>query len=391
MADQTYSPGFALRATGDALIGRTHHLSEPFADWFPLTVFLLAWGGTAFLLVAWFAPWRYRLQRDAHEHSLAHRLVTTWGSDTLAPFALRADKSYFFSADGAAFLAYRVVGGVALVAGDPIGPAEARPELMQRFLDFAHERGWRIAVLGAGEHCVADYRALGMRALYHGDEAVVRTDGFSLDGRAIRKVRQSTHRLANAGFAARVLRPSELDDELRAQLESIATQWRGDQPERGFVMALDALFGLGDEDSLFVVGFDAAGVAAGFLHFAVARPGCALSLSSMPRRRDVPNGFTEWLIVAAVQWAKENGYARVSLNFAPFAQLFERSDLTLGERAFRAVLQRLKGWFQLDNLLQFNRKFFPEWQPRYVVVERVRDVPRVSVAALAAESYLPFQ
>jgi lysyl-tRNA synthetase class 2 len=111
----------------------------------------------------------------------------------------------------------------------------------------------------------------------------------------------------------------------------------------------------------------------------------------MPRRRDVPNGFTEWLIVAAVQWAKANGYARVSLNFAPFAQLFERSDLTLGERAFRAVLQRLKGWFQLDNLLQFNRKFFPEWQPRYVVVERVRDVPRVSVAALAAESYLPFQ
>jgi lysyl-tRNA synthetase class 2 len=55
------------------------------------------------------------------------------------------------------------------------------------------------------------------------------------------------------------------------------------------------------------------------------------------------------------------------------------------------MLQRLKGWFQLDNLLQFNRKFFPEWQPRYVVVERVRDVPRVSVAALAAESYLPFQ
>jgi len=92
-----------------------------------------------------------------------------------------------------------------------------------------------------------------------------------------------------------------------------------------------------------------------------------------------------------VEWAKENGFARVSLNFAPFAQLFERSDLTLGQRAFRGVLQRLKGWFQLDNLLQFNRKFFPEWQPRYVVVERVRDVPRVSVAALAAESYLPFQ
>jgi len=395
MADQTYSLGFALQVTHDAVLGQSFHgaahLSEPVADWFPLSAFLLAWGSAAVVLVEWLAPWRYRLHRDDHEHSLAHRLVTTWGSDTLAPFALRADKSYFFSADGAAFLAYRVVGGVALVAGDPIGPAHARRELVRRFLDFAHERGWRIAVLGAGAHCVDDYRALGMRALYHGDEAVVRTADFSLDGRAIRKVRQSTHRLAKAGYAARVLRPSELDRELRNELEAIAADWRGNQPERGFVMALDALFGLGDEDSLFVVGFDETDRPAGFLHFAVSRPGSALSLSSMPRRRDVPNGFTEWLIVDAVQWAKENAFARVSLNFAPFAQLFEGGDLTVGQRFFRAVLQRLKGWFQLDNLLQFNRKFFPEWQPRYVVVERVRDVPRVSVAALAAESYLPFQ
>jgi lysyl-tRNA synthetase class 2 len=51
----------------------------------------------------------------------------------------------------------------------------------------------------------------------------------------------------------------------------------------------------------------------------------------------------------------------------------------------------LKGWFQLDNLLVFNRKFLPEWEPRYVVYERRRDRPRVGVAALAAESYLPFQ
>jgi lysyl-tRNA synthetase class 2 len=81
----------------------------------------------------------------------------------------------------------------------------------------------------------------------------------------------------------------------------------------------------------------------------------------------------------------------VSLNFAPFAALFAGTNLSLGQRVARAALFRLKGWFQLDNLLQFNRKFFPEWQSRYIVFERVRDLPRVSVAALAAESYLPFQ
>ena len=39
----------------------------------------------------------------------------------------------------------------------------------------------------------------------------------------------------------------------------------------------------------------------------------------------------------------------------------------------------------------FNRKFFPRWERRFVVYERRRDLPRVGLAALAAEAYLPFQ
>src|SRR5439155_14071396 len=163
-------------------------------------------------------------------------------ADTLAPFVLRADKSYFFAGDGRAFLAYRVVAGVAIVSGDPIGPADAFPELLGRFIASARERDWRIAILGASERWLPLYREHGLHALYHGDEAIVETASFSLEGRAIRKVRQSVHRLPGAGFEARVLRPSELDAPLRDRLVAIADEWRGEQPERGFVMALDALF-----------------------------------------------------------------------------------------------------------------------------------------------------
>ncbi len=395
MADQPYTLGFALRVTGRAIAGMSfrgaEHLSEPVADWFPVSAFLLAWGSIAFVLTEWLAPWRYRLQQESHERGLAARLVSAWGIDTLAPFALRSDKSYFFSEDETAFLGYRVVGGVAIVAGDPIGPIQSCEPLFRRFLDFAHERGWRVAVLGAGEERLDVYRALGLRVLYHGDEAVVDTATFTLDGRAIRKVRQSTHRLRRSGYEMRVLRPSEIDPQLRAELEAIMDAWRGDAPERGFVMALDTLFALGDDDAVFFVGFDADGRAEGFLHFALSRAGSALSLSSMPRRRDVPNGFVEWLICGSIEWARASGFRRVSLNFAPFAALFASSEPTRSQLVVRGTLHGLKGWFQLDNLLQFNRKFFPEWQRRYVVYERKRDLPRVGVAALAAESYLPFQ
>jgi lysyl-tRNA synthetase, class II len=156
-------------------------------------------------------------------------------------------------------------------------------------------------------------------------------------------------------------------------------------------MALDALFRLGDEDAVFVVGRDPSRAPAGFLHFAVCPAGSALSLSSMPRLRSTPNGFNEWLICESVGWAREQGFERISLNFAPFAALLSPgARLSRLQRLERRALLGVKGHFQLDNLLLFNRKFFPEWQRRFVVYERRLDLPRVGIAALAAEAYLPF-
>jgi lysyl-tRNA synthetase class 2 len=395
MADQPLSPAFVGREIAAGALGLhlrgSPHLAGAFGDWYPLSLLLLALAGTVWTVAAWLAPWRHRVREDARARRLALELVRAWGTDTLAPFVLRRDKDYFFTPDERAFLAYRVVHGVAIVSGDPIGPPEAFPELLEDFVAHARQRDWRLAVLGASERHLELYRRHGLHALYHGDEAIVETGRFSLEGRPIRKVRQSVHRLEAAGYTARMLRPSEIDDGLRGELEEILRDWRGNEPERGFVMALDALFGLGDEDALFAVGFDPEGTAAGFLHFAVSHAGQSLSLSSMPRLSSVPNGFNEWLIADTLRWAGEHGFARVSLNFAPFAAILAPdAELTPAQEVQRRALLALKGHFQLDNLLMFNRKFFPEWERRFVVYERRRDLPRVGIAALAAEAYLPF-
>jgi lysyl-tRNA synthetase class 2 len=394
-ADKPFSIGFALRETGSALVGLelrgSQHLTGEFEHWFGLSVPALGILAAASLLQAWLAPWRYRLRQQARERELTRALVAAWGADTLAPFVLRADKSYFFSEDQRAFLAYRVVGGVAIVSGDPVGPPVEFDPLMRRFIEFARARDWRIAILGASERWLELYRSHGLHALYHGDEAVIDTAAFSLEGRPIRKVRQSVHRLQGASYRVEVRFPHEIDARLRAQLETVASAWRGREPNRGFVMALDALFRLEGEDAVFVIGFAPDGSAAGFLHFAVSRAGSALSLSSMPRLRSTPNGFIEWLVCEAVDWAREHGFERVSLNFAPFAALLAPEvELSALQQVERRALLALKGRFQLDNLLLFNRKFFPRFERRFVVYQRRRDLPRVGIAALAAEAYLPF-
>src|SRR5207247_10907796 len=85
-------------------------------------------------------------------------------------------------------------------------------------------------------------RECGLRSIYLGDEAVVCPAECSLEGRAIRKVRQSVHRIARAGYRVRFVRPGEVTPELRAELERVSREWRGRWPERGFTMAMDALF-----------------------------------------------------------------------------------------------------------------------------------------------------
>ena len=393
-ADRTYTLGFALRETATALAGLnprgSAHLSGPFGEWFPLSVFLLGISGGLWLLASWLAPWRYRCDRKVHEQLLVHKLVDQHGTDTLSPFVLRPDKSYFFSPDERAFLAYKVVAFVAVVSGDPIGDPDAIESLLPAFKRFAHERDWRVAVLGAGERCLPLYGRNGLRALYHGDEGVIDVGSFSLEGRSVRKVRQSVHRLERAGYSAATVFAGDVDGALAAELAEVAAKWRGAQPQRGFTMEFDSLFDVGGQDALFVIGRDASGAVAGFFHLAVSRAGRALSLSSMPRVRTTPNGFNEWLVAETVSWAREREFERVSLNFSPFAAVLgPDSQLSASQRVQRKVLHQLKGTFQFDNLLAFNRKFFPRWQKRYVVFERFADLPRVGIAGLAAEGYLP--
>ena len=106
---------------------------------------------------------------------------------------------------------------------------------------FAEERGLRLAALGVSPEARALFEQAGLRALYLGDEAIVDTGSFSLEGRPIRKVRQSVSRLQKAGYRTTLAELGSLDDADARRLEQIADDWRRGAPERGFAMAMDSL------------------------------------------------------------------------------------------------------------------------------------------------------
>jgi lysyl-tRNA synthetase class 2 len=225
-------------------------------------------------------------------------------------------------------------------------------------------------------------RALGLRAIKLGDEAVVHPAQFSLEGRSVRKVRQSVARLERAGFAVDVVPAGEVGPQLRAELERVSDVWRGANAERGFSMAMDDPFR--EAETLFAVASNG-GRVGGFLHLVPSAHG--YSLGAMRRDPATPNGLMEYLIVQTLAWARGTGAAELSLNFCVFADLLADPAGHL-QRAARSILRAGDRVFQLERLLRFSRKFAPEWRPRYVCVERVSDIPLVAVAYLWVESLL---
>ncbi len=343
-------------------------------------------GGVAYLL---FRPLAApRDLPDAELRRAAAALVRGHGTDTLSFFKLRGDKHYLFDPERTAFVGYRVEGGVMVVSGDPVGDAHAVRRLIPIVTTFAESRDLRIAALGVSAAGRALFEEAGLRALYFGDEAIVETRTFSLEGRAIRKVRQSVSRLEAAGYRTRTAEFSSLGEDAVEALERIASDWRHGAAERGFSMAMDALRNPHNAETLVVIALDRDDVVRGFLHFVPVYGRPAASLSFMRREQGTPNGLTEFMIVKAIEEFRARGIEEVSLNFAVFARLLREPDGVLERLAARALTIG-DTWFQIERLYRFNAKFFPRWQPRYFMYERRFGLPRAGIAALWLEGQLP--
>jgi lysyl-tRNA synthetase, class II len=383
-------PGDVVRELGSLLAWTRGSMSfQDEFSWVPagvgaLSLAAIVW--VSYMLFRPLAPPRSRPGED--EREAAVQLVHEHGRDTLAFFKLRQDAQYHFTEDGSAFLGYRVSNKVMLVSGDPVGAPEAMPELVRDACVFAEKHGLRLAALGASDALLPVYRQAGLRSLYVGDEAIVETHRFTLEGRAIRKVRQSVARLETAGYSAAALDFEQLDGQTLDELDRVSALWREGAVERGFSMAMDSLRGAHQAGSIVAAARDAEGSIRGFIHFVPSYGRPAMSLSFMRRDRSTPNGLMEFLVVKAIQLLRDRGIEEISLNFAAFGRLLDRPDGRI-ERMLGRVVSLGNRFFQIESLHRFNAKFSPRWEPRYLVYERPLGLPRVGLAALRIEGQLP--
>lgn len=360
-------------------------LPEP-ADWLAVLVNVVALGSVAVVGRTLFGPLRGARPPAPSERDRARELVRAFGDDTLAFFKLRPDKHCLFTASADAVLGFRIEAGCLVISGDPVGPMRAHQELLARARTFARKRGLKITVVNASEAFAATCQRFGLRSMYLGDEAIVATD-FSLEGRRVRKVRQSVNRLKRLGFAAELRQTRELPPEIRAEVAAVSRAARGRAPERGFSSAVSAEDGQLDNETTLLLARDGTGRLRGFLYFVPCYGRPVVSLSTMCRDPESPNGLTEFMIVAALEGLHVRGVIEASLNYAALAR-YIHEPRNWGQRTLGRVAILGDSLFQVESLYRFNAKFAPRWHPRFLVYEGRLGLLRSAAAALLAEGQL---
>ncbi|HZX08805.1 bifunctional lysylphosphatidylglycerol synthetase/lysine--tRNA ligase LysX [Kribbella sp.] len=360
--------------------------------WIGLTVGAIS--AASLVLAFWIflrSAQRVRYLTQPEELEVRRLLLLHGERDSLGYFATRRDKAVVFAPGNDAAIAYRVVNGVSLASGDPLGDPVAWPAAIQRWLTEARRYGWSPAVLSASEEAAQAYVDAGLRALSMGDEAIIDVADFTLDGRTMRPVRQAVTRVQRAGYHAQVVRHGDLSPEALAQYVHLTEKWRGARTERGFSMALGRLGDPADARCVMVIARDAEGVVRGLLSF-VPWGVRGVSLDLMRRDPESANGLMEFMVTALIDASSDLGIHRISLNFAMFREIFsdaERVGAGPVLRLTNALLTAASRFWQLESLYQSNEKYLPRWSPRLMCYSRGASLAQVVLAAGTAEGFLP--
>jgi phosphatidylglycerol lysyltransferase len=342
--------------------------------------------------------------RHRSEQGRVGALLQAYGDSSVSAFALAPDSDYFFSRNARAVLAYRFESNVLLGIGDPIGPEEELPGLLDDFAKYARARDWDFALFQARPERLPLYEQEGWRAIHIGEDPMLDPNRFSLEGSAMGEIRRAVRKLEQAGWevlhfipSVNPFDPARAPEGLLDQLRSISNEWLRDRPgaEKGFCMGRfdpDRL----SESWLAVAWRPAERTAAAFVSWVPiwARRGWALDL--MRRRRSAPNGAMEFLIAKSVEASRERGDGALSLSLSALAKTSRPGETLVAPAAIRAadvperirtlLMDHLSRFYDFGGLFHWKKKFVPRFEDRYLVYPDPLSLPRVVLALVRAQS-----
>ena len=286
--------------------------------------------------------------------------------------ALSGHTSAFVQAGAApGLLQFAVRGRHALVLGDTAGCRHGRAAVEAAFLEHCRAQDLRPVWYQVEAATAARCTAAGQRAYALGEEARVPLTHFTLEGGERKRIRQNVRKLEQEGVRFELhARP---EARCIAQCLAVSADWlrhRGGREKR---------YSLGRASVEYLAAMPLATVWQGdrllaFANVLQTADRSVLSVDLMRQVTDAPRGCMDLLFARLMEWGRTQGYAQFSLGLTPLS-----GEATTGGSRYWPTLVRLarrlgERHYGFAGLRRYKDKWHPQWQPRYVVVPRRRDL-----------------
>lgn len=360
------------------------------------------WVGACVLIAATFLQPAHGSDSGAAER--ARHILTSGSGSALSWMTTWSGNSYWFGAGGDSFVAYRVLGGVALTTGGPVGRPDRVRDDVAGFAEFAAANGWTPCFYSVTADVRAAADSLGWVGVQVAEETVLDLGSIAFTGKKFQDVRTALNKAGKSGITAEWIDFHTAPLTITDQITAISEEWVADKgmPEMGFT--LGGLQEMDDPEVRCLIAVDDQRTVHGVTSWLpVYRDGRVVGWTLDFMRRRADGGFRpamEFLIASAALLLEREGAEFVSLSGAPLATMPQAGEDALAvppdvrpgladamDSLLEVLGQTLEPVYGFRSLLAFKSKFQPRYEPMYMCFADPVALP--SIGNAIGRAYLP--
>ena len=327
------------------------------------------------------------LNTTTSEFQDALELVREYGEDSLSYLTLEQGKKYFFAKSCEGFIAYVVVGRIAVCLSNPICSKEHLKNFLSEFRGFCEENKLRICLCSVGGEIVKILEQDGYCVAKYGEEAILDLSIYQTVGSSTSKLRQKLRRAEKSGIKTVEYQPQKHRDfNLEQKIVSVSEEWYADKNGR-LTFTLGEINLDNPLDRRYFIAMDENEEIQAILVFAPFSRREGYFLDVMRRRKDSIPGVMEKAIIDSAMKMRDEGVSWLSLGVAPLAGIDKQEKMNLLEKCLNLAYNYMNYNYGFKTLYDYKRKFAPsQWQPRYVVYQPDLSCFQVGCAMLKARN-----
>ncbi|HWU57509.1 MAG TPA: phosphatidylglycerol lysyltransferase domain-containing protein, partial [Microbacteriaceae bacterium] len=343
-----------------------------------IALFAYQWVGPVFWAVFILAALRlYRAtstSRNTEDEARFLALLKVHGGGTLGFMGTWPGNVYWFSEDGQAAVAYRVINEVAITLSDPVCAGDRAEQTIDGFIAYCDANSWTPVFYSFHEQYLPIFQRLQWQHLSVGEETLMHPVTLDMAGKPWQKVRQALNRGIKENISTLWTTWDALPLTMLNQINAISEQWVSEKelPEMGFT--LGGMAELKDQEvKLFLAIGPDGRMQAITSWLPTYRDGSVIgwTIDFMRRSDDAIPGIMEFVIASAALHMQKDGIEVLSLSGAPLAtkplQAGEVApEPTAMSRLLEFLAKTLEPAYGFSSLFRFKSKFNPTYATMYM-------------------------